>query len=172
MKTVLVILVGLFCMNSYAQLSDAQINRLKYRVDSSASLLHERLIAKSIPVLNVTFTVDTFKVENLMKLKIAADTAENVTAINDAEIEYDFLLDKYYKILMNMHDDAAKKTLAESQKKWIQYRNDEIKMVEKFYDEQKNANPKAREIGKAREHMELTKDRVVEIFKHILENKK
>jgi|GEM_PF-3503745 uncharacterized protein YecT (DUF1311 family) len=172
MKTVMVILIGLFCYSSYAQLSDAQINRLKYRVDSSASVLHEKLIGKSVPLLNTTFTVDTFKVELLMKYKISLDTSksEYVSAINDAEIEYDLLLDKYYKLLLSMHDDDTRKSLAEAQKKWIEYRDDEIKTIEKFYAEQKNANAKNKEVAKAKEHMELTKDRVIELFKHVLEN--
>src|SRR6187402_181497 len=106
MKKILVVLVSMISFSSYAQLTEAQLDKLKYQVDSAGSMLHEVLLREGKTKLNATFTVDTFKVESLMKLKMRMDTskAEHVIAINDAEIEYDFLLDKYYKILLGRHD--------------------------------------------------------------------
>lgn len=174
MKKILVVLISMISFTSYAQLSEAQLDRLKYQVDSAGSMLHEILLREGKTKLNATFTVDTFKVERLMNLKMRMDTSayERVIAINDAEIEYSFLMEKYYKILLGRHDEEGQKSLILAQKKWIKYRDDEIAMTEKFYEEQKGGNPDDKEIAKAQEHLELTKERVVELYKHILASPK
>lgn len=171
MKTLFTFIISLsICFAGFSQLSDAQLKRLEYQVDSSASLLHEKLIQNSETLLNTEFTVDTFKVELLKKKKMVADTsiAEKIAAINEAEIQYTILMDKYYAVLISRHDESGKKAIIDAQKKWLKYRDDEIKMTEKFYDEEKKGDLKSKEIGKATENLELTKERVVEIYKHIL----
>jgi len=174
MKKVLIVLASMISFSGYAQLTEAQLSRLKYQVDSAGSMLHEILLREGKTKLNATFTVDTFKIESMMKLKMRMDTSkvEHVVAINDAEIEYDFLLEKYYKILLGRHDEKGQKSLAAAQKKWVKYRDDEIEMTEKFYEEQKNGNPDDEAVAKAAEHLELTKERVVELYKHILASPK
>lgn len=170
MKTLLTFIVSLtICFAGFSQLSDAKLKRLEYQVDSSASLLHEKLLAKSEPLLSTQFTVDTFKVEQLLAKKMAADTsqAERIAAINEAEIEYTFLMEKYYSLLLNIYDEEGKKSIAAAQKKWLKYRDDEIKMTEKLYEEEKKGDLKSKEIAKASENLELTKERVVELYKHI-----
>jgi uncharacterized protein YecT (DUF1311 family) len=170
MKKILVVLISIVTFSSYGQLSEAQLDRLKFQVDSSASLLHEGLLKEGKTILNATFTVDTFKVERMMRLKMHMDTskAEHVIAVIDAEIDYDFLLTKYYKALLGIHDENSQKSLVAAQKKWIKYRDDEIVMTEKFYEEQVNGNANDEAVAKAAEHLELTKERVVELYKHIL----
>ncbi len=174
MKSILIAVLACISYSTFAQLSDADLNRLKYRTDSAASLLHAKLIDKKETVLRTTFIVDTFKIEKLLQLKLVADTsqAELVTAIVDSEIEYDILMNKYYKILLGLHDDEGKKSLTAAQKKWLKYRDEEILMTEKFYNEQHVGDAKTKEIAKAREHLELTKARVIELYKHIEENSK
>jgi uncharacterized protein YecT (DUF1311 family) len=174
MKKILTVLVSIVSFSSYAQLSDAQLSRLRFQVDSAGSLLHEMLLREGKTKLNATFTVDTFKVESLMSLKVRMDTskAEQVLAINDAEIEYSFLLDKYYKVLLGRHDEKSQKSLIAAQKKWIKYRDEEIAMTEKFYDEQKDGDPSEKAVAKAQEHLELTKERVIELYKHVLASPK
>lgn len=170
MKTLLTLII-LFsaCFTGFSQLSDAQLKRLEYQVDSAASILHEKLITKSESLLSTQFTVDTFKVETLLAKKMRVDTsqAEHITAINEAEIQYTFLMDKYYSLLMNIYDEEGKKSIALAQKKWLKYRDDEIKMTERLYDEEKKGNLISKEIAKATENLELTKERVVELYKHI-----
>ncbi|WP_157446914.1 lysozyme inhibitor LprI family protein [Cytophaga aurantiaca] len=170
MKKILVVLISMISFSGFAQLSETQLNRLKYQVDSAGSMLHEILLREGKTKLQATFTVDTFKVESMMILKMKMDTtkAEQVLAINDAEIEYSFLLDKYYKLLLGRHDEQGQKSLALAQKKWVKYRDDEIAMTEKFYEEQKGGDPNTKEVAKAAEHLELTKERVVELYKHVL----
>jgi len=171
MKTLFTFIMSFsICSVGFSQLSDAQLKRLEYQVDSSASVLHEKLIAKSESLLSTQFTVDTFKVETLLEKKMRADTsqAERISAINEAEIEYTFLMDKYYSLLLNIHDEEGKKSIILAQKKWLKYRDDEIKMTEKLYDEQKKGDLKSKEIAKATENLELTKERVVELYKHIV----
>lgn len=174
MKKILFVLVSMISFSSFAQISEAQLSRLKYQVDSAGSILHEVLLREGKTKLQATFTVDTFKVERLMYLKMRIDTskAEHVVAITDAEIGYDFLLEKYYKVLLGRHDAEGQKSLAAAQKKWIKYRDDEIAMTEKFYEEQKGVNADEKEVAKANEHLELTKERVIELYKHVLETPK
>jgi len=170
MKKILVVLVSIITFSSYAQLSDVQLNRLKFQVDSAGSLLHEKLLQEGKTILSATFTVDTFKVESMKTAKMRMDTskAEQVIAINDAEIDYDYLLTKYYKVLLGRHDEESQKSLILAQKKWLKYRDDEIAMTEKFYAEQVGGNPDDKALAKAAEHLELTKERVIELYKHIL----
>ena len=174
MKKILLVLMSIVSFSSFGQLSEGELNRLKFQVDSSGSLLHEALLKEGKTLLNVTFTVDTFKVEKMMRLKMQKDTSksEQVIAVIDAEIDYDFLLTKYYKALLGIHDENSQKSLVDAQKKWIKYRDNEIVMTEKFYKEQVNGNADDEAVAKAVEHLELTKERVVELYKHILASPK
>lgn len=174
MKTLFTVITLCISFAGFSQLTDAQLKRLEYQVDSAASLLHEKLISNSESLLTTEFTVDTFKVEKLKQKKMAMDTslAEKIAAINEAEIQYTILMDKYYSVLLNRFDDEGKKAIVAAQKKWLKYRDDEIAMTEKLYDEQHKGDVKSKEIGKALENLELTKERVVEIYKHILANPK
>jgi hypothetical protein len=174
MKKLLTVLVSIITFSSYAQLTEAQLDRLKFQVDSAGSMLHELLLREGKTKLNATFTVDTFKVESMMSLKMRMDTSkvEQLAAVNEGEIEYSFLLDKYYKVLLGRHDEKGQKSLALAQKKWVKYRDDEIAMTEKFYEEQVGGDQGKKELAKAAEHLELTKERVIELYKHILASPK
>jgi hypothetical protein len=86
MKTFITLLCCLVAFTNYAQLSDAQLARFRYQVDSAGSLLHQSLLAKGQTLFTTVFTVDTFKVERMLKLKLKSDTtkAERIVSINDA----------------------------------------------------------------------------------------
>jgi hypothetical protein len=169
MKTIITLICCLFAFTNYAQLSDAQLTRFRYQVDSASSLLHQSLLAKGQSVFATIFTVDTFKVERMLKLKLKSDTSkmEQIASINDAEIQYDFLITKYYKILLNMYNEKDQKKITADQKTWTKYRDYQIAITEKNYDEVKG-NEKGKTIAKAKYHLELSKLRVVDLYKQIL----
>lgn len=170
MKTIITALYCLFAFTNYAQLSDAQLNKLRYQVDSASSLLHQSLLAKGQSVFTTVFTVDTFKVERMLKLKLKSDTTkdEQILSIYDAEIEYDFLIGKYNKILLNLYNEQDQKTVIADQKKWIKYRDEQIAISEKKYSEKVEGNQKDKTIAKSMDHLVLSKLRVIDLYNQIL----
>jgi hypothetical protein len=169
MKTFITLLCCLVAFTNYAQLSDAQLARFRYQVDSAGSLLHQSLLAKGQTLFTTVFTVDTFKVERMLKLKLKSDTtkAERIVSINDAEIEYDFLIAKYNKILLSLYNEKDQKKVIADQKKWTNYRDEQIALTEKKYDEIKGSE-KGRTVEKAKHHLGLSKVRAIDLYKQIL----
>lgn len=169
MKTIITFAFCLFAFTNYAQLSEAQLNRYTFQVDSAASLLHQSLYADGESEFSTVFRVDTFKIERMLSLKLRNDTskAEQINALNDAEIAYDFLVSKYYKFLLNLYNAEDQKVIIANQKKWVKYRDEQIALFEKNKNQQVKGNEK--DIFAAeKNHLKVSKVRAVELFNQIL----
>ncbi|MCL2596403.1 MAG: DUF1311 domain-containing protein [Paludibacter sp.] len=81
------------------------------------------------------FKQDTARVEQ--KVRNMLDKDYSTYGMHEAnktlEIEYDKLLNKYYKILYNKLDDNGKKALKEAQLNWIKFRDSEKELVAQLY---------------------------------------
>ncbi|MCL2651218.1 MAG: DUF1311 domain-containing protein [Candidatus Azobacteroides sp.] len=77
------------------------------------------------------FRQDTARVEQKVRDMLDKDdsTFGMLEANKTLEIEYDKLLNKYYKILYNKLDENGKKALKETQLNWIKFRDAEKNFV-------------------------------------------
>ncbi|MBN1186079.1 MAG: DUF1311 domain-containing protein [Bacteroidales bacterium] len=57
--------------------------------------------------------------------------------ITEAAVAWDKELNKYYKLLKDELDEPAQLLLREAQRKWITYRDNEIKFIDHYYSEVK-----------------------------------
>ncbi|WP_322969478.1 lysozyme inhibitor LprI family protein [Faecalibacter sp. LW9] len=53
--------------------------------------------------------------------------------INDAEMAWDHLLDKYYKLLLHQLPEKPKIQLKNSQIQWLKFRDAEFKFINEYY---------------------------------------
>ena len=81
------------------------------------------------------FRQDTARIEQ--KIRDMLDKDDTTFGMHEAnnllEIEYDKLLNKYYKILYNTLDENGKKALKEAQLNWIKFRDAEKKLVAELH---------------------------------------
>jgi uncharacterized protein YecT (DUF1311 family) len=78
------------------------------------------------------FSLDTFKIERLIALRINADPSTHGmnAAVSDGTLEYEKLINKYYKKLLDKLKPADKKTLIAGQKAWVAYRDSERGLID------------------------------------------
>lgn len=81
--------------------------------------------------LKIEFDSDTAYVEQMVRDMLESDysTAGMHKANEVTELEYDKLLNKYYKILYNSLDVEGKKALKQSQLNWIKLRDSDQSLI-------------------------------------------
>jgi uncharacterized protein YecT (DUF1311 family) len=151
--------------------------RIEQQVITEAEKLREKLFktynpefysSPEIKNYSIEFMIDTFKIERRLELQIDMDysTAAMAGSTNLATANYDILLNKYYKILMDNLEDKDAKMVRESQRNWIAYRDTELKVQSNFIWMQVGGTM-AIPMSSA-SSMYFTKTRVTEIFNYML----
>lgn len=117
----------------------------------------------------IEFTLDTFKIERMFKLKLSTDysTAGMVNAGSEMEGEYDKLLNKYYQILLARLDEKDKETLKQSQRNWIAFRDSERELNLLLTDQEYSGGGTIQSVISMSRSLELTKKRVFEIREYL-----
>ena len=171
MKTLLTIFFLSITISISAQ---GEYTELEQEVDKKAKTLREVLEAQDYysdfeKINTVSFKVDTFIVEEILsgKLDIDFTTIGMIEAMYDAEKKYDKLLNKYYKILMDMLEEEDKETLRTSQRNWITFRDSEKNVAAMLTQEHYTGGGTMHNITLAYENMMITKRRVIELYNHI-----
>ena len=130
-------LVLVFSISAFAQsdrpkeLTPLILSKIKADVDKDAITFKQTLSKKDLSASEITFSVDTFKVEQIAAKRMEVDysTAGMNNTMNDRAASYDKLLNKYYKILLAALKPADKATLIATQRSWINYRDAESKLI-------------------------------------------
>ena len=102
----------------------------KQKIESEIPALKLKLKKNKTDTASVTFPIDTFRVEQYSNehLKLVSTDSE-IAAIDYEEAKnYDVLLNKYYKRLMAVLKDDDKKILIQTQKAWLVFRDNEVKL--------------------------------------------
>lgn len=120
--------------------------------------------------LMVEFSVDTARIERFASEKINVDFStvgmnDAITQLNDG---YDRLMNKYYKKLMSGLDVADKEILKQAQRSWIQYRDNQIKLIRLLANDKYSGGGTIQTNICAGEIMSLTKDRVIQLFQYLI----
>lgn len=115
------------------------------------------------------FTVDIFKIEERQRLKLDIDysTSGMVISTLDANREYDKLLNKYYKLLLNSLNEKDKEILQQSQSNWIQFRDSELELNGILMDDYYSGGGTIQRVIAASRVLELTRNRVIELYGYL-----
>jgi uncharacterized protein YecT (DUF1311 family) len=119
--------------------------------------------------LRTEFALDTFKIEERRRLKLEIDysTTGMVTSTLDANREYDQLLNKYLKRLLESLQASDREILRQSQRNWVKYRDSELELNRLLMDENYSGGGTIQRMLAAARALELTQDRVVDIFHYL-----
>lgn len=138
-------------------------NKLKLEILSEQNSLSN--FQKNI---KADFTADTFYIEKVFIYSSGGTGSSN--AIADCNYillnEYDKLLNKYYKILMDSLNKDSKDMLKNSQRNWLEYRNSERKFNDNLYFDCDQGLMQY--IWISERAVEITKARVNEILEYLL----
>ncbi|HSY61287.1 MAG TPA: lysozyme inhibitor LprI family protein [Cytophaga sp.] len=93
-----------------------------------------------------------------------------VQATNEAEKEYDLLLNKYYKLLLNKLESNDKAILQEAQRNWIKFRDSEVALIHLLSDEKYSGGGTIQSIINAATYLGMTRKRVIELMHHLVRN--
>ncbi|WP_435138254.1 lysozyme inhibitor LprI family protein [Formosa sp. A9] len=115
------------------------------------------------------FTIDTFKIEERQRLQLDIDysTTGMVKHTLVAHEEYDKLLNKYYLKLLNSLNDTDKKTLKKSQRNWVEFRDSEQELNGALTANYYSGGGSIQSIFASSRILELTKNRVIELYHYL-----
>ncbi|WP_170265023.1 lysozyme inhibitor LprI family protein [Salibacter halophilus] len=176
MKTLLTILISLtFGFDSYGQtprqLTMLDSTEIEKKIQIKVQELKETLTKNEMTSddLLVEFRVDTLKIEERERLKLDIDYSTNgmVTAALDANREYDELLNKYYKILMKSLNEEDKEILKKSQRNWIVFRDSELELNGVLMNDYYSGGGTIQRVIAAVRVLDLTRDRVIELYRYL-----
>lgn len=146
--------------------------KINSEVEHEANLLKKKLLEiKSSSQLEVEFQLDTFKVEAYLKRYFEYDYSD--MGMKDgfyrATDKYDFLLNKYYKLLYSKLDKEDKRLLVQAQKSWINFRDDDGRFKYLFsYKPNYGGGGTLDTLVVADEYFNIVKERVLQLFALII----
>jgi uncharacterized protein YecT (DUF1311 family) len=114
----------------------------------------------------VEFTLDTFRIERLMyeSMELDYSTAGMLEASYRAELQYDGLLNKYYKRLMAKLSEEDKKILRQSQRNWIAFRDSERDLNVLLSEERYSGGGTIQSLFVAGRSLDIVQRRVFELY--------
>ena len=165
-KTIVPILFLFICLNIKAQSRE-------YTPELEKELMTkvEKLVVNFKKTLNKdevswnSFKVDTFMIERYIDLRMETDYSTHGMnqTMYEAEKRYDKLLNKYYKVLLGKLQGEDKKVLIETQKSWITFKNNEIKLISTFYSDKYTGGGTMYSNIRVGSVFEITKKRAIEL---------
>jgi uncharacterized protein YecT (DUF1311 family) len=159
---------------SFSQTSDSDRHEIEKKkkisalVEKQIDSLKNALIKKKTNQVDLEFITDTFRIELTMNSYLEGEYNDfnmRDIALNAAH-DYDSLLNKYYKKLLNKLKPKDRTVLIQAQKSWIIFRDNEIKLFETIdSDEYGGGGTAAAEEG-ASVYLDLIKKRTIDIFNY------
>lgn len=116
--------------------------------------------------LDIEYTVDVFRIEKFTEgqMDIDGSTTGMVMASNRALNEYDKLLNKYYKMLLDNLAGADKQALKTTQQNWIKFRDSEVDLARVLWKDEYSGGGTIQRIVFAARILGTTKHRVEELY--------
>lgn len=177
MKLIKLIFLFLITTNlAFAQtpryIEDANLVKYKQEIEKEALKLKQELLKKDrisdSDKLQIDFQIDTLMIERFVSKRASiGGTLDVIAAVYDSGIEYDKLLNKYYKLLHKRLNDSDKEILKQAQRNWIQYRDSESKLNDVIYKEEYSGFGTVLDILVTSRNAEITKNRVFELFDYL-----
>ncbi len=120
----------------FAQWSEEEIKPYRQKADRAVKTYVDKMIRngewdKEDDAFEIEFVTDTMRIERTIAF-LEDDghysTMDMHNSISYRMTEYDKLLNKYYRLLMNKLSDGDKVKLRDAQREWLKYRDSEEKI--------------------------------------------
>ncbi len=144
---------------------ESEVQNLKIKLEKSDGYVND-----AQKKLAIEFTLDTFRIEEINSKMMSIDysTVGMVDATYSSENDYDKLLNKYYKILIDKLDATDKEILHKSQKNWLVFRDGELQLNSMLAKEKYSGGGTIQNLIVSGRVLEITKNRVIEMFQYCL----
>ncbi len=156
--------------NNPVEVTPAVDKKIAQEISKESELLKSKLKKEDDSEAVMEFTIDTFRIELYMSKYISYDwsTAGMRYATYEAASRYDSLLNKYYKKLQAVLKPEDKKVLANTQKSWIAFRDNELKLINVVGKDEYSGGGTIQQLMDASEYLEIIRQRVFKIYQHYL----
>jgi uncharacterized protein YecT (DUF1311 family) len=142
--------------------------KLKMEVEREVPKLKQRMGKEEENAVHIEFTVDTFRIERFRSKWIELDYRDfGMSEANYAGAElYDGLLNKYYKKLLGVLKEEDKKTLQQTQRAWLAFRDSETKLVGTISKEEYSGGGTMQGLTESSMYLDMVRRRTIELFDH------
>ncbi len=154
-------------IGAFSQSEDSLLSVIETKVEiESLEFLSQQ--EKSIGDKSRQFGYDTFKVEKTLEKLLDADPSTHGTnyGLSIAMQGYDFLLNKYYKLLLSSLNKNDQIVLKNAQKAWLNFRDEEAKLISLLRDGKYSGGGTMQSTIELSLLLSLYKERVIELFYH------
>ena len=170
-----IIILGLFCLyvaySGSPKDSEKNIESIKMEIEEScvefkAKLDDEEYISDYDKKITAMFKLDTFRIERLLsaRINLYPSTHDVTQAIYYAEMQYDTLMNKYYKILLDKLSQEDREYLRKAQRSWLEYRDNEKELAYQLSKDEYSGGGSIQQIIVSSDDMEITKRRVLDLY--------
>lgn len=107
------------------------LQRIKSDIEKQIPPLKQKLSTQQLTADEIEFSLDTFRIEQMVVERISVDYSTmgmNIT-VDEKTSAYDKLMNKYYNKLLQLLKPEDKKVLISAQKAWLAYRDAESKLI-------------------------------------------
>lgn len=166
-------------LTGYAQypeeVTEADLKLFEQKIESKLPSLKQNLSKRNFAndgekALIYEYEIATFKINERMQMIREKDysTQGMINMAYEVETEYDKMLNKYYKILMNKLSDVDKESLKRAQQNWIKFRDSERNLNDVLSKDDYTGGGTMHSIICADYRLEITKKRVAELFDYLI----
>ncbi len=140
---------------------------LRQAGDSLAQLLRKgESITSGLSEFSVQFTCDTFMIEQRQRFQLEIDysTRGMIASAYEAQRNYDSLLNHYYELLMAKLSENDREILELSQQNWLKFRDTELTLNRSLTEEKYTGGGTIQAVIAASRALELTRNRLIDIY--------
>ena len=174
MKPLLILFFSFIFLNANGQ-SPAEVTptiqrKIIQNIEKEIPKLKHELETEKTSSQEIEFTLDTFRVERFIQEYIKLDFGD--FGMRDASYKaahlYDSLMNKYYKKLLNILKIEDKKILIQTQRTWLAFRDNEMKLVELISKDKYSGGGTMQQLNESSTYFELIKSRTIAMFEHYM----
>ena len=117
--------------NGPTEITPQILQKLNADIDKQIPSYRQRLSKQELTADQIEFSIDTFRIEQLVSKRLDIDysTAGMNITVDEMANSYDKLMNKYYNKLLKALNPGDKKILIAAQKVWLAYRDAEAKLI-------------------------------------------
>lgn len=160
--TMLLISTGLFGQSGPREVTPAMLKTIRAEVAKETAALKARLEKENVSAHDISFQTDTFRINATERKYMAIDysTAGMVSASRESLKSYDILLNQYYNLLQKKFKPTDRTTLTAAQKAWINYRDNEYKLIGVLAQDEYSGGGTIQALNIASRILDITQSRV------------
>ncbi|MBK6331473.1 MAG: DUF1311 domain-containing protein [Bacteroidetes bacterium] len=146
--------------------TEAELKSIQQEVNAQAKVYQQQLLSTAEDTLRNRFTVDTFKIEYTLRLKMDKNPSTHgmLEAMNDANTAYDKMLNHYYQLLLKKMKSGDKVYLINAQKAWIQFRDEDEKLLSTLHGDAYTGGGTMYQLSYYSALLQRVQQRAIEVF--------